>query len=266
MTKWETALELHKQNLLRKGYKEENILGIFAYGSQNYNLATENSDWDTKAIIIPSFRDLVLEKPVSEQIEIYNIYNGIYCCDKDSTGEHCEVKDIREMVNMFKKQNINFIEILFTEYKWVNPIYADLWKKYFENNRERIAYYDMGKALESICGQSLHTIKQNPADGKKIANAYRLYLFLRKYLQEKPYQECIILNGEIRDNILALKNLDHEVGLEHSVFLIELFTNLKNSKEGYDAKNKLINTILEEEMNKGILELMKINLPKEETN
>ena len=61
MTKWETALELHKQNLLRKGYKEENILGIFAYGSQNYNLDTENSDWDTKAIIVPSFRDLVLE-------------------------------------------------------------------------------------------------------------------------------------------------------------------------------------------------------------
>ena len=180
MTKWETALELHKQNLLRKGYKEENILGIFAYGSQNYNLDTEDSDWDTKAIVVPSFRDLVLEDTVSEQIEIYNIYNGIYCCDKDSTGEHCEVKDIREMVNMFKKQNINFIEILFTEYKWINPIYKDIWKKYFEDNRERIAYYDMYKTLESICGQSLHTIKQNPTNGKKIANAYRLYIFLMK--------------------------------------------------------------------------------------
>ena len=260
----EMAIKLHKQNLFKKGYKEENILGIFVYGSQNYNLDTEDSDWDTKAIIVPSFRDLVLEDTVSEQIEIYNIYNGIYCCDKDSTGEHCEVKDIREMVNMFKKQNINFIEILFTEYKWINPIYRDIWKKYFEDNRERIAYYDMYKTLESICGQSLHTIKQNPTNGKKIANAYRLYIFLMKYIKEKPYKECITLNDDIREFLLDLKKSEEELDICHSEFLINLFNTLKYGKQGFDLKNKLINTIVEEEMNKGILELMKINLPKEE--
>ena len=31
-----------------------NVLGVFLQGSQNYNLAYEGSDIDTKAIIIPS--------------------------------------------------------------------------------------------------------------------------------------------------------------------------------------------------------------------
>ena len=41
---------------------------------------------------------------------------------------------------MFEKQNINFIEILFTEYKWVNPKFQKLWEDYFINNREEPEY------------------------------------------------------------------------------------------------------------------------------
>ena len=40
---------------LLANYPERSILGVFLYGSQNYNLATENSDVDTKAIYIPPF-------------------------------------------------------------------------------------------------------------------------------------------------------------------------------------------------------------------
>ena len=252
MLNWETALENHKNAMVAAGFKEENILGIFAYGSQNYNFATENSDWDTKAIIVPSFEDLVLKRPVTKEVKV------------EETDEHCEVKDIREMVEMFKKQNINFIEILFTEYKWVNPIYKDIWEKYFEANRERIAYYDMNKTLESICGQSLRTIRQNPTNGKQIANAYRLFVFLYQYLKEKPYLECITLDGKMKEFLLDLKNSTEEVNPIHADLLEKLFNDMKYSRQGFDLKNKLINTIVEEVMNNGIFELIKLNLPKED--
>ena len=43
-----------------------NVLGVFLQGSQNYHLDYAGSDIDTKAIIIPTLDDIVLNKqPVS---------------------------------------------------------------------------------------------------------------------------------------------------------------------------------------------------------
>ena len=91
-------------NYIKQFYHESQILGVFAYGSMNYGTYIKGiSDVDTKAILIPSFGDLILREPISKEIHLAN-------------GEHCEVKDIRELVKMFKKQNINFLEILYTDY------------------------------------------------------------------------------------------------------------------------------------------------------
>ena len=95
----------HADKVIKK-YGKENVLGVFLYGSQNYNLATKNSDVDTVAIIVPTFSDLCLRSPISKELNI--------------DGEHCNVKDIREYMKMIRKQNINFTETLFTEYRWVN--------------------------------------------------------------------------------------------------------------------------------------------------
>ena len=133
MRPWEQALEEHLWAVERAGYKRENILGIFAYGSQNYGVATENSDWDTKAIIVPDWQNLVLRPPVSMEIHLAN-------------EEHCEVKDIREIVNMFKKQNINFVEILFTEYKWINPLY-----QYLKDFCDLHVILHLGRYLLTLC-------------------------------------------------------------------------------------------------------------------
>ena len=208
---WELAIERHKDALLNWGFKEENILGIFVYGSQNYNLDTPTSDWDTKAIIIPTFDEILFDKPVSKEVCAF------------LNGEHCEVKDIREFIKMFEKQNINFIEILFTEYKWVNPKFQKLWEEYFVNNREEIARYDMNQAIKSIVGQAKHTIKQNPNNGKKIANGYRLVRFLQKYIDKDfPYIHCIFIpNGE-NDMYLKLKQSE-TVSSQHSELLLAMF-------------------------------------------
>ena len=138
-------------NKVKEFYNEDQILGVFLYGSQNYHTNTKESDVDTKAILIPTLEDLCLRRPVSKELHLDN-------------GEHCEVKDIREMVKMFKKQNINFLEILFTEYCIINPKYNALWRKYFVNNADYIAHYDVKKAILSLTGQGLHTLKQNPYD------------------------------------------------------------------------------------------------------
>ena len=226
---WVLAIEKHKDALLNWGFKEENILGIFVYGSQNYNLDTPTSDCDTKAIIIPTFDEVLFDKPISREISVKR--------DNDEY-EHCEVKDIREFIRMFEKQNINFIEILFTEYKWVNPKFQKLWKEYFVNHAEEIARYDMNQTIKSIVGQTKHTIKQNPTNGKKIANGYRLLRFLEKYISGKcNYVDCITIPNSEKDLYMNIKQRD-EVLAKHGELLLTILENTyENYSEVFEVKS-----------------------------
>lgn len=96
------------------------IVGVFLQGSWNYNLGYDGSDVDTKAIVLPSFEDFCKAKnPISHTHVLEN-------------NEHLDLKDIRIMLPIFKKQNVNFIEILFTKYKFLNPEYEELFKPILE--------------------------------------------------------------------------------------------------------------------------------------
>lgn len=216
------ALQEHYDAVAAR-YPERQILGVFLYGSQNYGTATELSDVDTKAILIPTFVNLVLDKPVSVQLNLPN-------------NEHCEVKDIREMVDMFKKQNINFVEILFTDYFILNPFYEELWNEYFIKYRDDIAHFDRNKTIQSICGQAIHTLKQDPTDGKKVSNAYRLYYFLSNYLDGKPYRQCIQQEGEVLKTMLRLKN-QKKVKRGNAECLIAAFEQIREIKAASDPYN-----------------------------
>lgn len=248
MRTWEEALKEHKAAVLAAGFKEENIVGIFAYGSQNYGVATETSDWDTKAIIVPSYEELVLRPPVSREIHLEN-------------KEHCEVKDIREIVNMFKKQNINFLEILYTEYKWLNPIYKRHWENYFEENKEMITHYDINKTVKSICGQAIHTLKQNPTDGKKVANGLRLLRFLENFLDGANYSNCIALSENERQRIIELKRSQ-----KVDIFLTEQLEKKFAILQGIEfEKDEEQMQLIEKKMQEGIFTIFDIILTKRYT-
>jgi len=100
---------------LLKHYPEGSILGVFLYGSQNYNFSWEGSDIDAKAIYIPTMKEIaLLKQPISKEYHMSN-------------GAHVEVKDIRLMWQMWKKQNMNFVEVLFTDYYLIHKWYTDKW-------------------------------------------------------------------------------------------------------------------------------------------
>ena len=138
------ALQQHKQVVLDAGYAEDQIIGVFLYGSQNYELATEKSDVDTKVVIIPTLEDLCSKK--ADFVKEYK-YND----------EKVIVMDLIHLVENFKKQNINYVEILFTDYSWINPKNQWLWDNLLLM-REHIASYDKNKAIQSMGHQALHTL------------------------------------------------------------------------------------------------------------
>ena len=237
------AIQEHKQKILEL-YPEHQILGIFLYGSQNYNIATENSDVDTKAIIVPNLYNLAIKPVKTHTIELEN-------------GEHCEVMDIMHLVANFRKQNINFVEVLFTDYYWINPLYEMDWKIWFKDIREDIAVYNSAYCLKTICGQAIHTLKQDKTDAKKYANGLRLRNFLIKYFDEKvlSYKECIYVNPKFANYLIHLKTDKPLIDVKQTNELIEWFENVKELIIKNDNEKR---EELDDVLNKGIITLIKV--------
>lgn len=192
-------------------FPEERIVGIFCCGSQNYNLDTENSDIDTKLIIVPSIDDIVFNRPAVSTTHIR------------ANNEHIDFKDIRLMFQTFRKQNLNFLEILFTRYKIINPMYRELWNKLISEN-EMIARYNEYSAVKSMKGiamekyhalekpypSKIQLIEKYGYDAKQLHHLLRIEEYLRRYISGEKYKDCLISNHpeyliDIKTNYLPLE-------------------------------------------------------------
>ena len=163
------------------------VLGVFCYGSWNYNTALENSDVDTKCILIPNLYSLAIKPYEVKHLHI--------------DDEVCECMSIMHMVANWKKQNINFVEIMFTDYCIINSLYQEVWYGYFSKKmRERIARYDIAAAVKSMSHQALHTMHQDPTDLKKLMNTARIAHTLANLVtnRDRSYKDIIWQNENIR--------------------------------------------------------------------
>lgn len=127
-------------------FPKERVLGIFYQGSGNYGLDYINSDVDTKCIVLPSLEEICLNKEPKSYTHVRE------------NNEHIDFKDLRKIVVDFKKQNINFLEILFTKYFYINEDYKELWQPMFDN-AEAIAKYDNYRFVRATAGMSMEKHK-----------------------------------------------------------------------------------------------------------
>lgn len=188
-----TASGIQEHYLESKQYfAENNIVGIFLQGSQNYGLETKDSDIDTKLITTPTLNEFIYNrKPMSTTHFRAN-------------KEHIDFKDIRLMFDTFRKQNLNFIEILFTDYKIINPMYAKEWNKLIAAN-EIIAHYNPYFAVKAMSGIALgkryaltketethkEAFEKFDYDPKQLYQLVRIDEYLDKYIAGAPYKECL---------------------------------------------------------------------------
>lgn len=187
-------------------FDEKNIVGIFVQGSQNYGLDYEDSDIDTKLIVLPTLSDIVYnKKPVSTTHVREN-------------DEHIDFKDIRLYVETFKKQNLNFLEILFTDYFVINPNYSNEWNVLVEN-RELIAHMDIKRAIKSMQGiahekyfaleheypSRMEWINKFHYDPKQLHHLVRVRNYLLDYIDGKPYKDCLVPDKETSKFLVEVK-------------------------------------------------------------
>lgn len=242
-----------------------NILGVFVQGSDNYSLSWDGSDIDTKVIVIPSFEDFVFnKKPTSTTLIL-------------PSNEHIDLKDIRLMHECFRKQNINFIEILFTKYKYLNPEYANLYQPMFDNN-EKIAHYNNYAAINCIAGMvyEKHKAMEHPYptliekiekygyDSKQLHHIVRCEEFLNRYIAGVSYAECLIPTAPNRQYLIDIKakyihSLDEARRIANNTECI-----VKHTKQEYmDTHPLVINSEVDEIMNGVFFDVLKHSFKKE---
>jgi len=175
-----------------KYFKEENVVGIFLQGSQNYSLSTDQSDIDTKLIVTPSLSDIIMNRAAVSTTHVRE------------NNEHIDFKDIRLMFGTFRKQNLNFLEILFTDFYRLNDLYKDSWNE-LTKYRERVAHYNIYAAVKAMRGVALEkyyamehrypakvdVIDKFGYDPKQLHHLLRVEDYLERYIAGAPYEACL---------------------------------------------------------------------------
>lgn len=208
MTKYEKIMLRVKEHYedAKKKIPEDRIIGIFLEGSQNYRMDLPDSDVDTKVFIFPSIDDIIYNKePLSTTWIREN-------------NEHISVKDIRLVFNTFRKQNLNFVEVLFTMYYILNPKYDYFWKK-LVYNRDDIARYNEFAAIMAMCGVAQNKYKMifKPSEAtekgieqfgyapKQLHHLKRIEYFLETYMSEESYISCMRPPLEVARELVGIK-------------------------------------------------------------
>ena len=217
------------------------VFGVFLQGSQNYKLDYAGSDIDTKCIVLPSAEDLILNKPpVSTTLILED-------------NSHIDLKDIRLMWQHFKKQNINYLEILFTDFIYVSHEYYSFWLDMLRINEE-IAHSDTYAAVNCIVGMVLEkhkalchpypTLKEKidkyGYDHKQLHHIIRCREFLDRYIAGVSFTDCLI--PQDREYLISIK-ADYIYDLEQAKAIAkDAVDYVKEVKQNYFDTNERVIT------------------------
>ena len=246
-------------------FPQDKILGIFIQGSQNYGLDYIGSDIDTKCIVLPSLSDICLNKEAVSYTHVR------------ANNEHIDFKDLRKITGDFKKQNINFLEVLFTKYRIINPDYAHLFQPMFDN-AEAIARYDNYKFVRATAGMSMEKHKALTLDRpsqhdeivkhgwatKQLHHILRLRIFMIRWVNGASFAECLI--DPFTSYLVAVKQDGHSMfDLNAAKEIAKLVDEETNAiKETYILSNE---HVIDEEVGKMIdgvvVDIIRESLKKE---
>jgi hypothetical protein len=257
-------LQEHYQEALTI-FPQNKILGIFIQGSQNYGLDYSGSYIDTKCIVLPTLEDICLNKKATSYTHVRE------------NNEHIDFKDLRVIVGDFKKQNINFLEVLFTPYKIINPDYTELFQPMLDF-AETVAAYDNYRFIRATAGMSMEKHKALELDRpsqhdevvkygwstKQLHHLIRLNTFIKRWVTGERFKDCLI--DPDSDGLVRVKQYGHQFyTLEKARKIAKELDDETNAiKEEYIATHEhVINEDIERLIDIVITNVMRESLKKE---
>ena len=109
------------------------------------------------------------------------------------------------MLETFRKSNLNFLEILYTKYYIINPIYEAEWSKLI-NARDSIVSMNMPsliKSMKGIASEKFHALEHRyPSriewldkfgyDPKQLHHLFRIEEFMDRWIDGESFANCLI--------------------------------------------------------------------------
>lgn len=181
-----------------KKLSKDEVFGVFLQGSQNYidDKFLESSDVDSRALLLPKKRDIILGRNSSGATLIVG-------------GEHVDRYDVRKAFGLLLKASINNYEMLYTDYAVLNTKYLDQYKALLEI-REEIVRKDEKEFVMSVMGMSFRQvgliIKEDKDYRKGLAHVLRLNKTLKAYIAGKDFKDC--LKAMDQDLIYEIRTTD----------------------------------------------------------
>lgn len=169
-------------------------------GSWNYGCADEHSDVDTKAIFVPTLRDIV-----ENRCEAYTHLLP--------NEEHVDCCDIRSYMKSLIKGNPQFLETLFSKWGDLNTGYYGEEIHALIHMREDIARCNSNNTMRAFLGMADRnyklSINRSEEDhlGKWVYQLVRIEECMDKYCKDKSFEECI--DTSMSDFLLSIKNNKH---------------------------------------------------------
>lgn len=195
--------------------QEHEVVFLAHQGSYNYNLDYEKSDIDSKAVVLPSFEDFIHSK---------SPFSYTYILENE---EHIDTKDVRKMCEMWQKENISYIELLYSDFIIINPEYKDLVDELIRH-RDDIVNINPDQFLRCIAGMSKEKVKalchpypnliekinKYGFDGKQLSHCLRLNEFIARYaINKEPIKDCYI--SRIPNTLINLKQNLNAIGTDY---------------------------------------------------
>lgn len=249
---------------VQKHYKEaqsiidpHRIVGVFYQGSGNYDMDYEGSDVDTKCIIVPTIQQLHDE----ERTSYTHVRNN---------DEHIDFKDVRNMFELFRKCNVNFLEILFTDYACINPLYWGPWLRVRELRNKIVDRDKMSivKSLKGIAGEKYHAMEHRyPSriewldkwgyDPKQLHHLMRIEEFMQRYIHGVPFSDC--LKSQDADRLICVKKGCYKLEDARNIAKNSM-TNIEEMYKGFITDDADYYTEVIEELNDISLDMIKLGI------
>lgn len=249
-------LKAHYKYIESLGYE---IIGVFLQGSQNYNLDIYEKDYtsdiDTKCIVLPTLDNLIKG-------------NQMVSTKYDFEGEQIDVKDVRVMMEMWKKQNQSYLEILFTDYKIINPKYKSYLKEILDmkNDIVQLNPPQLARCIKGMSGEkvvaleheypaTVEKIKKFGYDPKQLASIVRLtHLIENLFDKNMNFKDAILYtDDDLRNYMLNIKK--GKIELEEARELATMYDTKTNmikerviEEQGKDNFNSEICSALEDKV------------------
>lgn len=158
-------------------YPDYDVLGAFLYGSQNYNLDTDDSDVDSIIVLVPSIKALLCEKEVSTTYEMED--------------HHIVVKDLKAFNKNLLTLSPMAVEPLFSQWTWINDKYKYTYLKFYLNNAQKIAMLCPAILYDRVRAMIKSMTRKESLTGKQYVHCKRLIRLLQKLAAGKSYEEAM---------------------------------------------------------------------------